>query len=501
MLPFPSHRFSLRGQSDARPSRRRLPPERGLAVLSLLLALPLAGCGVPPPMGKAPVLRSPETVAAHSLDGPAENAAGKSAWPDEAWWRDYGDAQLTSLIEEGLKGSPTLAEAEARVRQAEGYARSARAALLPTASATGTIGGVKQSYNNGYPREFVPHGWNDSASGALNVGYDFDFFGRNRATLRAAVGERTAAEIEAQAARLTLATSVAAAYADLGRYAALRDVSAASLRVREETAKLVTQRVINGLDTRAEQRQAEAAVPVAKADLAAAEQSLMLTRNRLAALLGAGPDRGLAITPPAPGRFEMQPLPPRLALDLVGRRADIAAARARAEAAAARVQAARAAYFPNVNIMAYIGAQSLGIANLTAGGSDNGQAQAAITLPLFAGGRLAGDYRSARGGYDEAVALYDDTLVQAVREVADAAAGQKALDVELRSAREAVVRSEEAWDLAKRRYTGGLSPYLSVLSAEDALIRNRQLLADLEGRVLGVRVELVRALGGGFHAG
>ena len=150
--------------------------------------------------------------------------------------------------------------------------------------------------------------------------------------------------------------------------------------------------------------------------------------------------------------------------------------------------------------MAFVGAQSLGLANLTAVGSEAGQGQAAINLPLFSGGALAGAYRAARGGYDEAVARYDDTLVQAVREVADAAAGQKALAIELTAAHDAVARSQEAWDLAKRRYVGGLSPYLSVLSAEEALLRNRQLLADCEGRVLAVRVEMIRALGGGFKA-
>ena len=86
------------------------------------------------------------------------------------------------------------------------------------------------------------------------------------------------------------------------------------------------------------------------------------------------------------------------------------------------------------------------------------------------------------------------------RDVADAAAGQRALAVELASAREAVARSEEAWNLAKRRYAGGLSPYLAVLSAEEALLRNRQLLADSQGRVLALHVNLIRALGGGFSA-
>lgn len=455
----------------------------------------LGACAVPPPMAATPALRPATTVAASSLNGP-----DGATWPDEAWWRGFGDAQLTTLIEEALAGSPNLAQASARLRMAQGYARSANAALLPSAALGGNLGAIKQSYNLGIPPAFVPKGWNDTGAAQLNLHFDLDLFGRNHATLAAATSEQAATAIEAQAARLAVATSVAAAYAGLGRMAALRDVAAASMKLREETATLVTRRVTNGLDTRAEQRQAEANVAVARASLASTDQALALARNQLAALLGAGPDRGASITPPALGQFRLIALPPRLALDLVARRADIAAARARAQAAAARVRAARAAYFPDINLLAFIGTQSLGIANLTATGSQAGQAQAAINLPLFAGGQLAGNYGSARGGYDAAVAQYDETLVQAVREVADAAAGQTALAAELAAAQDAVARSEEAWNLAKRRYAGGLSPYLAVLSAEDALLRNRQLLADCQGRALGVQIELIRALGGGFTA-
>jgi len=465
------------------------------AAPALLLSILLGACAVPAPMGNTPTLRATNTVASDSLNG-SETAT----WPQESWWRDYGDAQLTALIEEAIKDSPTLAQAQAKLRIAQGYARTANAALLPTVSGSGAAGALKQSYNEGIPREFVPSGIHSNGSAQLNASLDLDLFGRNHALLRAATSERVASEIEARAARLAIATEVASAYADLGRYAGLRDVAASSLNVRKETAALTTSRVTNGLDTVAEQRQAEADVQVAISDLALADQTLTLTRNRLAALLGAGPDRAAVITPPSPAQFALVPLPSRLALDLVGRRPDIAAARARAVAATARVGAARAAYFPDINLMGFIGAQSLGLANLTAVGSEVGQGQAAINLPLFSGGALAGNYNAARGGYDQAVAQYDDTLVQAVHEVADAAAGQKALAIQLTAAQEAVTRSEQAWNLAKRRYAGGLSPYLSVLSAEQALIHNRQLLADCQGRVLAVRVDMIRALGGGFQA-
>lgn len=473
-----------------RPAPRAL---RLVGFLASALAMALGGCAVPPPMAHAPALRPADRLAAHSLDGQGQ-------WPGDGWWRDFGDPALDALIAEALAGNPGIAEADARLRMAEGYARASRAAILPHAGLDGSAGAIRESSNQGIPPAFVPKGWNSNGSVQATHSFDLDLFGRGHASLAAASSEAQASAVDARAARIALGAAVAEAYADLGRQAALRAVAADAVKLREETAALVAARVLNGLDTRAEQRQAEAAVHVARADLAAADQALALTRNRLAALLGAGPDRAATIVPPPPARFALLPLPQHLALDLVGRRPDIVAARLRAEAAAARVRASRAAYFPDVNLAGFFGAQSLGLANLVSAGSSTGQTQAAISLPLFAGGALAGNYRAARGGYDAAVAQYDDTLVQAVREVADAAAGQAALATELAAAHEAVARSQEAWLLARRRYTGGLSSYLAVLSAEDALLRNRQLLADCEGRVLAVRVAMIRALGGGFSA-
>lgn len=454
----------------------------------------LAGCAAVPEMGPRPELRTASALASSTLqtDGPA------ATWPGETWWQGYGDAQLSALIEEALAGSPTLAVADARARKAAAYAQSAGAALLPALSANGNVAALKQSYNNGIPAQFVPKGYNDTGRAALDFSYEIDFFGRNRAALRAATSEREAAAIEARAARLGIATSVAAAYADLARLAAQRDVERAALHQREEVAALVTRRVASGLDTRGELRQAESAVPLARADLAATDEGIALTRNRLAALLGAGPDRGVNIALPAHRALPAAGLPATLALDLVGRRADIAAARLRAEAAAARISEARAGFYPNVNLMGFLGFQSLGLGNLTASGSDIGQAGAAISLPIFSGGRIAGNYRAARADYDEAVAQYDQTLVRALNEVADAAASQRALGLRQNEARSALLAAEEAYAIARRRFEGGLSPYLAVLSAEDALLRTRQLVVALDARAMTVNVDLIRALGGGY---
>ncbi|WP_226015873.1 efflux transporter outer membrane subunit [Novosphingobium sp. FKTRR1] len=466
------------------------------ALLGLMLGAStlLAGCAAIPSSGPVPTVKSLQSVAATSL--PTDPA---TRWPDEDWWSGLGDPQLSALITEALAGSPSLAAADARLERARGVARASGAALLPAASASGSAGENRQSYNNGIPPQFVPHGWNDVGRASLDLSYEIDFFGRNRAALRAATSERQAAEIEAKAARLVLATAVADAYADLGRAAALRDVRVEALRIRQETAALVTRKTANGLANRGEQRQAEAAVPVAQADLVAAEEAVQLGRNRLAALLGAGPDRGASISVPAIKTLPALGVPSQLALDLVGRRSDIAAARAQTEAAAARIGVARAAFYPNVNLTALVGFQSLGLDLLTRSGSQIGQAGAAISLPLFQGGRLAGNYTAARADYAAAVAQYDDTLIRAVREVADASASRTSVHAQLTALGDAVDRSQEAFRIARARYDGGLSPYLTVLSAEDALLRNRQLQADLQARALSVDIALIRALGGGFH--
>ncbi|WP_225206553.1 efflux transporter outer membrane subunit [Novosphingobium huizhouense] len=476
--------------SDPNPAPSK-PLPAALALAALLASL--GGCASVPQLGPRPAPLAAEAVT-RGLDA---GAAADASFPRADWWTDFADPQLASLVEEALRGSPSLAIADARMRRAAGYAQAAGAALLPTAAASADAGFAKQSYNNGIPAQFVPQGWQQTGRLSLDLSYEIDFFGKNRAALRAAREDALAATIEAQAARLALATSVASAWSDLGRAAAQRDLAGEALKLRQDTAELVRQRVANGLDTRAEMRQAEASTASARADLAAAEESLQLTRNALAALLGQGPERGAAITPPTAVPRAVA-LPANLPLELVARRSDIAVAKARVAAAGARIDVARAAFYPNVNLLAFIGVQSLGLGNLTAAGSDIGQAGASLSLPIFQGGRLSGNYRVARADYDEAVAQYDDTLIRAVREVADASASQRAISAQLAAAREAVAAAADAHALARRRYEGGLATYLSVLTAEDALLASRRQLVAIEARAFSINVELIRALGGGF---
>lgn len=454
----------------------------------------LSACAPVPNLGARPEVRAATSYAADQSLGSTTNTAN---WPANDWWSAYGDAQLSGLITEGLADSPDLAAAAARLRSAQGYAQQAGAALLPSVGVEAGATEGKQSYNNGIPPAFVPKGWNDSGHVAANLSFDLDLWGKNRAALAAATSDAEAARIELEQSRLVLSTNIASAYADLARLAAQRAVQAKALELRSQTQKLVGDRVTNGLDTRAELKQADAAVPAARADLAATDEAIGLTRNRIAALLGKGPDRGLAIALPA-GPTETHGLPAGVTTNLIGRRPDIAAARARVEAAASRIKVARADFYPSVNISALIGFQALGLDNLFKGGSTYGSVGPAVSLPIFRGGALAGQYKGARAGFDEAVATYDSTVTTAFREVADAVTSKNALVTRLSESRQALSDSEAAYSIARQRYEGGLSTFLDVLSAEQSVLQNRQIVADLQARAFTLDVQLVRALGGGF---
>jgi NodT family efflux transporter outer membrane factor (OMF) lipoprotein len=449
----------------------------------LLPLLVTTACASIPNLGPKPEMRSASDYAASASLTPAG-----AAWPDRGWWLRYGDAQLNGLIEEGLAGSPDLEAAAARFRTAQGFAQQAGAALSPTVDAFASSEFTKQG-----EAKLLSQG-----SAGLSLSFDLDLWGKNRAALAAATSDAEAAGFELAAARLELTTGIAATYADLAQLYAQRDALDSAVQIRGETLKLVNQRVEIGLDTRAELKQAQGRVSEARADLAATDEAIALTRNALAALIGKGPDRGLTIQRPSVAAFAAQQIPADASIDLVGPRPDIAAARASVEANGSRIKEARAAFYPNINISALIGLSAFGLGDIFSSSSKFGSVSPAVSLPLFHGGALQGQYRGARGRYDEAVALYNRQVITALRETADAVTSRRALDARLIESRSALASFEEANSLARKRYQSGLSTYLDVLSAEESVIGARLDVAELQTRALTLDIALVRALGGGF---
>ena len=462
---------------------------KSLTLLGVTSCL-LGGCV--PRLGPAPAVN---TTAA------GETAATLAARPgvaiDSAWWTNFGDPQLDALIAEALAGSPDVAAAAGRVAQAEALLDQAGATGLPSLTTDGVVGGNKQSYNLGIPRQFVPKGIVSTGRLTATFGFSLDLWGKQRAAVRAARGEAAAARLDADQARLMLSTEVANAYAEFQRDLALAATAREALALRRESSRLAGLRVSGGLDNRGSSSQAEARSPAAAADLEAAEAAIVLTRHRLAVLLGRGPDRGETIAAPVLKPYAIG-IPANAGIDLVGRRPDVVAARVRTEAAAERIKVAKADFYPNINLGAIVGLQSLGLSKLFDSGSAYGNAGPAFSLPVFDGGRIAGRYRGSRADFDLSVANYDRTLLTALGQAADAVATLDSVDAQLTEQRRSAIANADAARIARLRYTGGLSNQLVALTAEDSLVASRRAVADLEGRRLLAQVALIRALGGGY---
>ena len=464
---------------------------------ALSLALLLAGCADFGGLAPASRPADPAALKADTLAGTEAREGAIRSWPVEGWWKDLGDAQLDELMDEALANSPTLAVARARLEQADAQARAADANRLFRLDATGQVDRQRYTENGLYPPPYGGATY-DSGQLALDFSYQFDFWGRQGSALNAALSRARAAAFEAQAARLTLSAALAQSYIELDRQYALLEVAQDAIRQREKIRELTALRQKAGLETEVELRQSAASVHGARADAEAAQERIVLLKNALGALAGRGPDRGGALARPQLKESPALALPSVLPAELLGRRPDVAAQRQRVEAAAADIDAARAGFYPNVSLTLFSGFQSIGLDELLKTGSRMSGIGLALNLPIFDGGRLRANLAGRNADYDLAVEQYNGALVEGLHEVADALASGQAVDRQSAEQARAEEEAEAAYRIARQRYLGELSSYLSVLSVETQVLTQRRLAADLRARRLGAAVSLVRALGGGF---
>ena len=276
-----------------------------------------------------------------------------------------------------------------------------------------------------------------------------------------------------------------------------QDAANAEIARSDALVTLNQQRTEAGLDNTIALNQNRSAAAAARQQAQAAQHDIDSMRNALAALLGAGPDRGLEIARPmlkTPGIA----LPSVLPSDLLARRADIVAARWRVEAAQHGIDASKAAFYPSINLSALAGLAAGNLGDLF--GSDalllNGGP--ALSLPIFEGGRLEQQLRSSDADRDLAVANYNETLVGAIRDVANAVQAARALDAQVASTTVARDAAARAHALVLQRQRAGLATQLDVLAAQAPLLRLDQQLAALVAARRIASIDLDQALGGGI---
>jgi NodT family efflux transporter outer membrane factor (OMF) lipoprotein len=468
------------------PTHRRSPAWAG----ALAAALALSGCA---DMSGIQAQSKVQSAQAVGLDG---DVAAPTV-VDAQWWREFGDAELNRLVDQALHDNPSLKLAAARVARAQALGDVARAASLPQATGEFDVTRQRYSANGAVPPPLGGMTLN-SATLQASSSWELDFFGKNQAALDAALSTAQAAQADAQAARVLLASNVARTYFQLARIGDQLSVARRVLAEREHSLRLVADRVRAGLDTQLELRQSEGTLPETRQQIEALQEQAALAQHALAALTGQG-NRPAVSGLPSLASAKSIALPAQLPADLLGQRADVVAARWRVEAAAHDVKNAKAQFYPNINLVGFVGLSSIGLGRLLDSGSQQWGVGPALRLPIFDAGRLRSNLRGKTADLDAAIESYNGAVLDAIRDVADQIASSRSISRQQAEQRQAQAAAEGAYQIALQRYGAGLGTYLNVLSAEAAVLNQRRLGVDLAGRALETQVALMRALGGGLR--
>lgn len=454
--------------------------------LTPLLAGLLAACAVP---------ASPPAVSPRAA--PDLGLTGASVPVPTEWWKAAGDPQLDRIVADALANSPSLDAAEARVRQAQAQFARADANRGLDVALDAQVQAARLSGRYTIP---PPFGGTVRELGTAQAGlnWDLDLFGRQKAAIAQAAAGVEAARFDAAAARLMLAGAVTQAYAELTRAERQAEVANRAIATRRRSLALIDSRVRNQLASRLDHEAARTLVAQADLALVQAQAARVLATDALAALAGRGPDYARGIGPTRLPADIALPVPTTIPADLLARRADVAAARARVEAAAAGRQVARRAFYPNINLTALIGLQAIGLANFIEPDAGTAGIGSALHLPLFDNGRLKADLAGATAAQDVATAQYNEAVVGAAREAADAIARVQAADVARLRQRAVVAGFAETGRLNAIRVSSGLDSRLTGIDNDIRLLDAELAAANLTIDALTARAALAVALGGGF---
>lgn len=471
----------------------------------------LGGCA-PTQADRAQFLASPamnRTIAAYG----ARMANDGLGWPGQQWWRAFGNSELSALVEKALDDNQSLRKAADTLKAAEANVEIEGSRLTPFVEAD-------LSYRQfRYAEHGVAAGFNPLQAGReksaaflnpLSAKWELDFWGKNRALLEASIGEARAKEGELAQARLLLTTSIARAY--LRGYSLANQLKLATelVGLRREVRSLSETRYQTGLDTLDSVQIARANEEAAVRRVASLRAAISIQENALSRLIGEGPDaaqnlfagkKSVALAQPA--------LPKRLPIELLIHRPDLAAALHRAEAAAERIHLAKTMFLPSIDLSVSAGLEASVNSSRFAllGGYlfNPGAMVYSVTpglhLPIFQGGKLTGNLEAQRSEFDQAVDVYNETLLATAQQVADSLANLKRSRAEYESQARFVQQHRMAVQLARTRFHEGLRDRREAVQESAELLEALFIQRGLEGERLIAAVDLYQALGGGYADG
>jgi multidrug efflux system outer membrane protein len=437
---------------------------------------------------------------------PGDLGGPEGGWPAGRWWTRYQDAQLDGLVDMALKGAPALSVARERVKTSEARIKGVEASTGAFVGMEGSVdreavsrnGFLGPFYNDMPAAGFTGPYYSEGTIG-LEGGYTFDPWGKDKARVQAALGLRHAQEAELAETTLILSTRITRTYF---QYQAAK----ASLGELERTRNLLREiqegflaRFRQGLETRSRVDLAQARLLEAEGQIQDVQQQAQQLREQLRCLAGAGPDdlKNLRAMPlPSVASCPL----PALGCQLLARRPDLQALHWYVRASLDQVEVARAAFYPEFDIRAFFGFNSLHTNDLLTKESRQMNLMPGFSLPLFDCGRLNANLAQTRAQSDVTIATYNQAVVEAVRQVAQCGIERESLVQQARLQEAELGALQSVLAGVKARHERGLVDQLAQADAELPVQAERLKSIRLRQRQLLAEVNLIRALGGGYTA-
>jgi NodT family efflux transporter outer membrane factor (OMF) lipoprotein len=474
-------------------------------LFALLAGLAIAGCAVGPDYHRpdAPAVDrfTPQALPSATSSAQADGGDAQSFLQGRdvpaRWWTTFGNAELSRRVNTALRHSPSIASARAALRQAQENALAAGAVQFP--SVNGSAGVTRQQQSGaafGGAFTFAPL---TVYNASVSVDYGIDLFGGTRRGIEAQAAQADVQRAQTDAIYLTLAANVVTASLQeaslreqLRATGQILDSQRKSLDIAEKQQQIGAKSLSDTLAVRTQVATTEATLPALRSRLAA-------TRNQLATYLGTTPAQ-LKLSPLTLDAITLpQDIPVSLPSALVGQRPDIRAASAQLHAATAQVGVATAAMLPQITLSASAGSQALKAADLFSAGTRAWSLGMGLTQPIFHGGALLHKKRAAQAGLDKARADWQQTVLVAFQNVADAL---QALQFDAQGlAAQATVETaaSQQLSLVRQQFQLGSTGYLNLLEAERSYQQAHIALIQARTARLADTAALYAALGGGWH--
>jgi outer membrane protein, multidrug efflux system len=484
--------------------------------IMLMASATLAGCNLAPkyvrPVGAVPA-KLPQ-------GGPYPRAATDAPDITAIGWRDFfTDPRLVQVIDAGLANNRDARIAAANVLQARAQYRVQRADLVPST----TVSGSGTYTNNAFGAAGgAPGGAGTGAGGGTGVGagagvgstssnlefysvnagfsaFELDLFGRTRNLTRAAQEQYFASEEAQRSTRISLIAEIATAWLTMASDQDQLRLSRNTLKAFEKTLELTRAQFRVGVASELAARQAETTYQQARGDIAALESRIAQDQNALNLLVGTTVTADQLPTGLGTAGYARDTLPGNISSEVLLRRPDVLQAEHQLIAENANIGAARAAFFPTISLTATIGTISTALSGLFGGGSFTYNGAPGISLPLFDGGRNAGNLEYAKATQKVAVATYEKAIQTAFREVADALATRGTIDEQVAAQAARVNAADIASRLSDARYRAGIDSFLTALDAQRTAYAAQQQLQTTRLARASNLVEVYRTLGGGLN--